>query len=258
MLLKQIQYIKNNKGSYPFTLPLIKNLTKLSFDKPVTILVGENGSGKSTLLEGIAANIGSITIGEDSIETDPTMEPARELAKYLKLIWKVKTRTGFFLRADDFISYAKKLARIRIESQETLKEIKARSEHSLEALPYARTLYELKELYGDGLETRSHGESFLDLFQSRFKPNGLYILDEPEAPLSPLKQLSFISMVKEMIQENSQFIIATHSPILMAFPDADIICLDDETLQKVKYDEVEHVKLTKSFLENPELFLRHL
>lgn len=258
MHLKLVKYIKNNEDSYPFTLPLIKNLNEIVLEKPVTILVGENGTGKSTLLEGIAANIGSITIGEDSIETDPSMEAARELAKCLKLIWKVKTRTGFFLRADDFISYTKKLARIRIESQETLNEIKARSEHSLEALPYANTLYELKQLYGDGLETRSHGESFLDLFLSRFKPNGLYILDEPEAPLSPLKQLSLISMVKEMIQQDSQFIIATHSPILMAFPDADIICLDDGSLKKVNYEEVEHVKLTKAFLEDPERYLRHL
>lgn len=96
----------------------------------------------------------------------------------------------------------------------------------LAKMPHARTLYDLKQLYGDGLEFRSHGESFLDLFRSRFQANGLYILDEPEAPLSPINQLALISMMKDAIDEGAQFVIARHSPILIAFPDAKIYLLD--------------------------------
>lgn len=116
----------------------------------------------------------------------------------------------------------------------------------------------MKDKHGEGLETKSHGESFLELFNSRFRPNGLYILDEPETPLSPMKQLAFISMLKEMVKENAQFIIATHSPILMAIPDATIISFDQAPIREVGYNELEHVNLTKDFLNNPEGYLRHL
>nr|WP_281419750.1 AAA family ATPase [Evansella tamaricis] len=237
---------------------MIKNFKGFNLRKPITILVGENGSGKSTLLEALAMNIGSILIGGEHLDDDADLKPAGDLGKKLKLSWRIKTRTGFFLRADDFLNYTKRLAEIKRESQEKIKEIKSRDKFSLEVLPYASTLYDLKNLYGDGLEFRSHGESFLDLFQSRFRPNGLYLLDEPEAPLSPLKQLSLISMLMEMVKENSQFIIATHSPILMALPDAEIFCLDNGEMKLVDYQEVEHVRLTKSFLEDPERYLRHL
>lgn len=128
----------------------------------------------------------------------------------------------------------------------------------LASMPHARTLSELKNLYGDGLEYRSHGESYLDFFKSRFRPNGLYLLDEPEVPLSPMKQLSLISMIKEMQEENAQFIIATHSPILMAIPGAEIISFDNLPPQVVSYDDLEHVKLTKDFLNNKERYLRYL
>ncbi|GAA0452102.1 AAA family ATPase [Alkalibacillus silvisoli] len=147
---------------------------------------------------------------------------------------------------------------IKQESRQTINDISARGKSNLEAMPHARTLYDLEKLYGEGLEYLSHGESFLNLFQARFQPKGLYILDEPEAPLSPLKQLTLISMIKEMITENAQFIIATHSPILMAIPEAEILSIENGTLKKVSYDELEHVTLTRDFLNNPETFLRHL
>jgi predicted ATPase len=257
--LKSVTKSKNsNKKTYPFQLPFIKNFQRLDFQKPVTIIVGENGTGKSTLLEAMAANIGSILVGGNNIESAPSLGPARELGMYLKLVWSVKTRKGFFFRANDYINYINRLATIKEESKQTLKEIREKDPFSLEALPYANTLYDLKQLYGEGLEVRSHGESFLDLFQARFQPNGLYILDEPEAPLSPLKQLTLIAMIKEMLEENGQFIIATHSPILMAIPDADIYVIEDDLLKKVNYEDVEHVRLTRDFLNNPDQFLRHL
>ncbi|WP_232299549.1 AAA family ATPase [Pontibacillus chungwhensis] len=176
----------------------------------------------------------------------------------MKVTWRVRTKKGLFFRAEDFISFTKRIAEVREESKEKLREIKEKDPYSLEVLPYARTIHELKQLYGDGLEIRSHGESFLDLFQSRFKPGGVYILDEPEAPLSPLKQLSLISMIKDMIKEDAQFIIATHSPMLMALPDADIYQIEEGNLTNVSFEDIEHVKLTKDFLDQPERFIRHL
>ena len=128
----------------------------------------------------------------------------------------------------------------------------------LAKLPHANELHAIKKRYGEGLDSRSHGESFLALFQSRFVPNGLYLLDEPEAPLSPIRQLAFLSALKQMIAEESQFIIATHSPIIMAFPDAEILSFDGGQIRKVKYDDLEHVTLTREFLNDPKTYLRHL
>jgi predicted ATPase len=116
----------------------------------------------------------------------------------------------------------------------------------------------IKNRYGKDLDQYSHGESFLTLFQARFVPDGLYLLDEPEAALSPMRQLTFLSALKQMLGQNAQFIIATHSPILLAFPDAQILQFADGKIQDVKYDQLEHVQLTKDFLNNPESFLRHL
>ena len=116
----------------------------------------------------------------------------------------------------------------------------------------------LAEKYGAEPDAKSHGESFLDLFETRIRPGGFYLLDEPETPLSPLRQLTFLSILKEMVAQECQFIIATHSPILMAFPDATILDFGQTPLQKVEYDSVEHVALTKDFLNNPEAFLRRL
>lgn len=116
----------------------------------------------------------------------------------------------------------------------------------------------MHELYGGGLDVQSHGESYFKLFQSRFRPNGLYLLDEPEAPLSPMRQLSLIAMIEEMVKQDGQFIIATHSPILLAYPDAAILQFTDGTIQAARYDELEHVTITRSFLNNPDAYLRHL
>ncbi|MCD5324874.1 MULTISPECIES: AAA family ATPase [Pontibacillus] len=249
---------KDRKNEFPFTLPFIQSFDHLTFSKPITILVGENGTGKSTFLEALATNAGSILIGGESIDYEPSLDPVRPLGDALNVTWKVRTKKGLFFRAEDFISFTTRIAEAREESQEKLRDIKEKDPHSLEALPYARTVHELKQLYGDGLEVRSHGESFLDLFQARFKPGGVYILDEPEAPLSPLKQLSLISMIKDMVKKDAQFIIATHSPILMALPDADIYQIEEGSLKKIAFEDSEHVKLTKDFLEQPERYLRHL
>lgn len=259
MTLREIRRIRKSvENRYPFTLAVIQNFEGLTLQAPVTIIVGENGSGKTTLLEGIAAAAGSILISGEHMEMDRSFSPAFDLAKELKLIWSVKTANGFFFRASDFITYTRSLANMREEARITVEEIKKRDPNSLEVLPYARTYSELRHLYGEGLDKRSHGESFLDLFQARFRPNGFYILDEPEAPLSPHKQLSLLAMLHDMTKDGARFLISTHSPILMAFPDADLYEIQHDELVKVSFEEIEHVQLTKNFLNEPKRYLRHL
>lgn len=261
--LKRLTYTPDrNINEYPYGLPLFKEPLSLSFNAPVTILAGENGSGKSTLLEAIAQNTGMIRIA--SAEEEDMNEEIRNFSNKFKLVWSAKTNKGFYLKADDFLTYARNVKRMKTEAARRIEEVeeeyrgKSILAQQLAASPHYRTLVEIEELYGRGLDNRSHGERFLALFQSRFRPNGFYLLDEPEGPLSPMKQLSLISMLLEMIKEGSQFIIATHSPILMAFPDAAIYSLDELPLKSAQYDDLEHVRITKDFLNSPDRFLKHL
>jgi predicted ATPase len=144
--------------------------------------------------------------------------------------------------------------------QEIDAEYKDRSDYArgLARMSTARELGDLRARYGEGLEARSHGEAFLALFQSRFVPGGLFLLDEPEAPLSPLRQLALIAAIREMVTQDGQFIIATHSPILMAYPDASILHFTEGEIQPAKYEDLEHVRLMRDFLQNPEAFLSKL
>jgi predicted ATPase len=251
--------------AFPFNVPVIRNLTELEFTSEVTFLVGENGSGKSTLLETLACAAGLPTVGSESVHTDSSLAAARKLAKHFRLSWARRTHMGFFMRAEDFFGFAKKVETMKRELEEDLARVdeetrdRSATARALGRVPYARELGSLRARYGEGLDTRSHGESFLSLFQSRFVPNGLYLLDEPEAPLSPVRQLSFLSLLKTMVaDQGAQFVIATHSPIIMAFPGATIYSFDDDGIKKVRYDEVEHVVVTKAFLDSPERFLRQL
>ena len=263
--LRAIHKQQIGKGNhYPFTIPAIQTLTELPLAAPVTFFVGANGSGKSTLLEAIACAIDSVPIGSESLNSDPTLAATRPLANRLRLIWHRKTRVGFFLRAEDFFGYIKRLAQMQVELEADLhrveKEYAQRSEAAkgLARMAYARELAAMQAQYGRQLNNFSHGESFLELFQSRFRPNGLYLLDEPEAPLSPAHQLTFLSLLKHMVAQQCQFIIATHSPILMAYPNATILSFDESPIQPVAYENLEHVAITRSFLNNPEQYLRHL
>lgn len=253
------------RGQYPFNLPLLRGLEEMRFNAPVTFFVGENGSGKSTLMEGLACAAEMITVGSESLKQDKTLVHARELAKYLRLAWTKRTHKGFFLRAEDFFGYAKRQNELRAEMEADLQEIEReyqdRSEYakSLARMSTTGQLGDMRRRYGgDGLDAYSHGESFLTLFQSRFVPNGLYLLDEPEAPLSPLRQLALIAAIKQMESLNSQFIIASHSPILMAYPGAEIFHFSEGRIEKVGFDDLEHVRLMRDFLNNPAAFLAHI
>lgn len=267
MHLRTVQLKKTDPTTaqqFPLTIPLIQSLSRLDFTAPVTFFVGENGTGKSTVLEALAAAIGSITVGAESVQTDPTLIPARRLARQMKLSWTVRTNKGFFLRAEDFVNFARRISELRSEMLENIAQVEVeyadRSAYAraLAMAPYKKSIAEMESRYGEDLDANSHGESFFKLFHSRFVPGGLYLLDEPESPLSPMKQLAFLAMLKEMVAQDSQFIIATHSPILMAYPGAEIWNFDELPVKPIAYNDLEHVNLTKSFLNDPERYLRHL
>lgn len=266
ILLNSIQYDKEdvNENDFPFVVPLINNLDKIEFNAAVTIIVGENGTGKSTLLESIAAAVDSIVVGAESMKSDKTLAHARLLGKHFKLSWRQKTKRGFFMRSEDFFNFTRKMNEMRQDMLSELQRVNNEyNNRSQFAQKQARTAFEsslhgIEGRYGENLDACSHGESFLNLFQSRFVPKGLYILDEPEAPLSPLRQYSFMMLLKKMVEENSQFIIATHSPILMAYPGAEIFSCDSDKLHKVKYNELDHVNFTREFLNNPDSYLRRI
>ncbi len=249
---------------FPFNVPVIQNLDMLEFTADVTFFVGENGSGKSTVMEAIACAARLPTIGSEGVEYDPTLAEIRKLSDHLKWVWTKRTRRGFFMRSEDFFGFARRIAQIRAETDSNLDEIdeeyagRSAFARGLARMPHVRELGALKQLYADGLDEQSHGESYFKLFRARFVPDGLYLMDEPEAPLSPLRQLSLLTMLKMMIEQGAQFIIATHSPILLAYPGATIYSFDDGFIRQVAYDDLEHVTVTRDFLNNPQAYLKHL
>lgn len=249
-------------ASYPFNCVTVRELTQLAFRTPVTFFVGENGSGKSTLLEAIAGGARLPVVGSRNIQDDETLHYARLLSEYLQLVWSVKRGKGFFLRAEDFFGFTKRLHLMRAELQEEIIRLDT-------SLPdgYGKQLAvgalqgqiaDLTQRYGIDLDAGSHGEAFLKLFSTRIKPGGLYLLDEPEAPLSPTRTMSLMVLIGEMVLKDCQFIIATHSPVLMAFPGATIYSFDEHPVRTVAYEELGHVQTLSQFLAHKDSFLRHL
>lgn len=224
---------------YPFSLAAVRSLEKLELHPAVTFLVGENGSGKSTLLEALAVASGFNAEGGSRNFSFDTRASHSELHRYLRVSRGVpRPRTGFFFRAESFFNVATEIEK-------------------LDAEPGPAPL--IGPAYGSrGLHEQSHGESFLALVLNRFSGNGLYLLDEPEAALSPKRQLTVMTRMHDLIREKSQFIIATHSPILMAYPDAWIYECTSSGVRRVAYEDTEHYRITRNFLANPERTLRIL
>ncbi len=250
--------------AFPYNVPVIRNLDTLEFRSSITFFVGENGSGKSTLLEAIAAAASLPTIGSADTGDDPTLADIRKLSRLLKWSWAKRTRRGFFMRSEDFFGFARKIAqqlaemRQQLESEDESHDGQSAFARQLAKMPYAREYHALRELYGDGLDAQSHGESYFKLFQSRFRPGGLYLMDEPEAPLSPNRQLTLLALLQQMVKQDAQFIIATHSPIILAYPGATLYNFADGRIEAANYDDLEHVSITRDFLNNPQAYLRHL
>ncbi len=254
------------RQTFPFNVPVIAQWQEpLTFTREVTFLAGENGSGKSTFLEGLACLTGLPTAGHAESARDRTLDQVRPLSRRTQAVWSHRTHEGFFLRAEDFFGFVQRTQTTAAELKQELARVETdyaeRSETAQQQarMPFARELSALTTRYGDNMDAQSHGEGFLAFFQSRFVPRGLYLLDEPETPLSPLRQLGLLALLKEMVEErDAQFIIATHSPILMAYPDATILNFDQAPFVPIAYDDLEHVRFTRAFLNHPASYLRHL
>lgn len=240
--LQQLQLLRDQVESferYPFNLAAIRSLNKLQFHPKVTFFVGENGSGKSTLLEAIAVSLGFNAEGGTKNFRFGTRASHSELHQFLRLAKGTRRpRDSFFLRAESFFNVATEIENLDSEPS------------------FGPPI--LSYYGGKSLHEQSHGESFLALLMERFGGQGLYILDEPESALSPHRQLAVLSRLHDLVQAGSQFIIATHSPILMAYPDACIYLCGKEGVSQVNYEETEHVQVTRAFLSNPERMLKTL
>ncbi|WP_156307278.1 AAA family ATPase [Sphingobacterium endophyticum] len=230
-----ISKIRNNRPlvgrtSYPYNIPSIINLEELKFRKEVTFIIGENGSGKSTLVEAIAINAGFNPEGGSRNFNFSTQDSHSALFEDIQLIRTAnRNKDGFFLRAESFYNVAT-----------------------------AVDEYIVQDSYGGSLHERSHGESFLALLHHRLNGKGLYIFDEPESALSIISQLNMLTRIRQLVEKSSQFIIATHSPILMAYPDADIYQVSAEGINLVAYEDTEQYRLTKYFMNNRTKMLSEL
>ncbi len=241
ILLRNSQYLRSielnrekigNDNKYPFCLPAVKNLSHLEFHPKVTFIIGENGTGKSTILEAIAVAYGFNPEGGTKNFNFASKATHSELHNFLRLIKGVmRPKDGFFLRAESFYNVATNIDNLNME------------------VPGLLSSYG-----GKSLHEQSHGESFFSLFMNRFGGCGLYILDEPEAALSPSRQMAMISRIHDLVEQKSQFIIATHSPIIMAYPDSVIYEIKDN-IKEVPYKDTEHYQVMKTFVNNTEKIL---
>lgn len=250
---------------FPFCVPSIASMTTLDVDAPVTCFVGENGSGKSTLLEAIAIAATLPSAGRSNrAMDDPTLAEQRWLARALKLAWRSRNNRGLFLRSEDFFNFQQQVARERAEFKATLARIEVEYvDRSLQAKelamgPARASIDDMERRYGADPDARSHGEAFLNFFQERLVPGGLYLLDEPEGALSPQRQLTLLAMMFDLVSQGAQFILATHSPLLLAFPGARLYSFDSNTIERIDWEDTEHVRITRDFLVNPERYLRGL
>jgi len=227
------ELIKPN--TYPFTIPLFAKGIHHDFQSDVTFFVGENGSGKSTLLEAIAEKCDFHVAGGGRNQRYSHHRSESSLAQALRLSWFPKITEGFFMRAESFYNFATYVDEI------------ANDDPSI-----------LDGYGGTSLHQQSHGESFLSLFTHRFR-RGLFILDEPEAALSPQRQLVFMRIIHQLTRSGqAQFLIATHSPMLLCYPEANVVSTDGDTLHVIDFRESEHYRLTTAFLSNPDRYFRHL
>lgn len=239
MYLKKVTLLREKIPSfsqYPFSIPAIKNLDELHFTQHVTFFIGENGTGKSTLLEAIADKCEFNTAGGSRHNMYEVYASESDLGDYIRLSWMPKVTNGFFLRSESFYQFASHIDDVGSDD------------------------VGFQYYGGRSLHEQSHGESFLSLFLYRFKNDkAIYLLDEPEAALSPQRQLTFLKILHDLSHKGRcQFIIATHSPILLGYPDATIYSFDEGIIKQVAYEDTLHYSITKYFLNHREKMLKDI
>lgn len=221
---------KTNPAAHPFNIRAFSRGIDLTFRSSVTFFVGENGSGKSTLLEALAECCGFSPEGGSRDHHRAVFAPRSPLAEALRLSWLPKVTDGFFMRAESFYNFA----------------------------TYIQDVSDMRRYGGMSLHEQSHGESFISLFTHRFK-RGIFILDEPEAALSPQRQLTFLKIIHDLASAGqAQFLVATHSPMILSYPGAVLFSLDGDAIREVDYRETTHFLITRDFLNSPERFYKHL
>lgn len=241
-------------AGYPFSVPAIAAMDEISFVSPVTILCGDNGSGKSTLLSLLAAKLGAVRIGQGIIERERAADQAQDAFT----LRRRAARRNFFFSAEDFIAYIGWVSRVKEEARAEIARIDGDdriADKAYAKMPHYSTLADLEGLYAGDLARQSHGEGFLDFFQSRLKPGGFYLLDEPEGALSFEKQYALALAIWDGAA-HSQFILATHSPVLTAIPGADILEATPDGFCRRAYEDLEGVRFLRLFLERPERMFR--
>jgi len=259
--LNTININTNRSHPFPYDIPAIKNAKNLDFSNQITFLIGENGTGKSTLLEAISYRL-QLPHMDGSSYSKNSFDAAKTLLPYLELTWNIDRSVGFFFRAEDFGDFLNSVHRKDASIASELDYLddtvpKDIIDQMKESANYQ--LHHVRKNFGQELDSFSHGEAYLQIMNQKINSRGIYLLDEPEAALSPARQLTLISFINQHLKtHNSQLIIATHSPILLAYPGATIYEITPDSMEKTNLEDTEHYTVTKSFLNNPKAFLRHL
>lgn len=238
--------------AYPLSAPPLKALARIEFDRPVTLVCGDNGSGKTTLMELLAAKLSAVRI-DGSVSGKADAFRAAEAA-FAAVMARKPTRS-FFFQAEDFVRYIDALRAMKEDARRAIEEAREAyadpTARGFAMMPHARTLGELDAMYAGDLGERSHGESFLSFLGARVASGGLYLLDEPEAALSPANQLVLMHLIADGVKGGGQFIVSTHSPVLLAYPDAAIFELRGGGVEPARYEDLDHIRFLRSFLKDP-------
>jgi predicted ATPase len=259
--LSSLTIAAEKEHPFPYDIPAVRFAKDINLDCSVNFFIGDNGTGKSTLLETIAYRLQLPHIDGSSYRKD-SFQAAEKLVPHLQISWNMKRPIGFFFRAEDFGDYLNSVDRTnwKLHGQldslhgevpaDVIEEMKRNANYQI---------HHMRQNYGQELQSFSHGEAYLQIMQEKIKDRGIFLLDEPEAALSPAKQLSLIYFIRQHLSANqSQFIIATHSPILMAYPGANLYEITETGMRPTAVEDTEHYSITKGFLNDPEAYLRHL
>ena len=259
--IKKVHMNLEQSSPYPYNVPAIKFAKDIWLDNPISFFIGDNGTGKSTLIESIAYRL-QLPHMDGAEYPMRSYEGAWALSKYIQLTFAIDRPIGFFFRAEDFGDYLNSVQRQDVNLHNQLSYLEGEvPDDILQSMKDNANaqLHHVRENFGQDLRTFSHGEAYLHIIQQKIRSRGIYILDEPEAALSPARQLSLIYYILDHLKNfNSQFIIATHSPILMSIPNSTLYEITQDDMQKKDVAETEHYMITKGFLNHPEMYLEHL